>query len=120
LQLAGQDDETAMAAALASLEGLCLGDLARRLPEELSGGQSQSVAVARALVCRPRLIIADEPTGQLDHVAATSVLDALDRAAASTGAALVVSTHDPAVADRFQQRWPMVDGTIEPMATWGR
>ncbi|MEA2827218.1 MAG: lipoprotein-releasing system ATP-binding protein [Actinomycetota bacterium] len=118
LQLAGVDDAVAMAAALQALEQLGLGAVARQLPEELSGGQSQRVAVARALVGSPRLIVADEPTGRLDHAAAASVLDALDHAAAAVGAALVVSTHDPVVADRFRKRWVMADGKIESMGVW--
>jgi ABC-type lipoprotein export system ATPase subunit len=120
LQLAGEDDEPAMAAAMQALARLGLGDVARHLPEELSGGQSQRVAVARALVGSPRLIVADEPTGQLDHEAAGSVLDALEHAAASAGAALIVSTHDPVVADRFEERWVMADGRIESMGVWAR
>ncbi|MEA2685380.1 MAG: lipoprotein-releasing system ATP-binding protein [Actinomycetota bacterium] len=113
LQLAGVDDETALAAALEALDALGLGAVARQLPEELSGGQSQRVAVARALVGKPQLIVADEPTGQLDRAAADSVLDALEHMSDATGAALVVSTHDPAVAARFSVRWLMADGRIE-------
>jgi ABC-type lipoprotein export system ATPase subunit len=113
LQLAGVDDATAMASALEALDRLGLAGVARQLPEELSGGQAQRVAVARALVGAPMLIVADEPTGQLDHAGAASVLDALEEAAAGAGAALVVSTHDPVVADRFPERWVMADGRIE-------
>jgi putative ABC transport system ATP-binding protein len=116
LQLAGVDDGTAMAAALQALGELGLGAVARQLPEELSGGQAQRVAVARALVGRPQLIVADEPTGQLDHGAAASVLEALEQAAGAAGAALVVSTHDPVVAGRFTERWVMADGRIEATA----
>ncbi|MEA2843642.1 MAG: hypothetical protein QOJ69_1313 [Actinomycetota bacterium] len=115
LQLAGEDDEPAMATALHALDRLGLGAVALQLPEELSGGQSQRVAVARALVGRPRLIVADEPTGQLDHTAAAAVLDALEAVATTVGAALVVSTHDPAVADRLEEQWVMADGRIESM-----
>ena len=113
LQLAGVDDAKAMASALEVLDGLGLAGVARQLPEELSGGQAQRVAVARALVGGPALIVADEPTGQLDHVAAATVLDALEQAATAAGAALVVSTHDPVVAGRFAERWVMADGRIE-------
>jgi putative ABC transport system ATP-binding protein len=120
LQLAGTDDAVAISAARGTLEQLGLGEIGRHLPEELSGGQSQRVAVARALVAQPRLIVADEPTGQLDHGAGAAVLDALEHAAATTGAALVVSTHDPVVAERFAQRWSMADGTIESIAAWAR
>jgi predicted ABC-type transport system involved in lysophospholipase L1 biosynthesis ATPase subunit len=68
--------------------------------------------MARALAGRPALLIADEPTGQLDHATAAWVLDALDESAAATGAAVVVSTHDPVVAARFGERWTMADGAI--------
>jgi putative ABC transport system ATP-binding protein len=118
LLLRGMPDGAAMSRARDALDALGLGALARLLPEELSGGQAQRVAVARALAPEPRLVIADEPTGQLDHVAAGAVIASLNDAAAASGAAIVVSTHDAAIADLFAERWIMADGTIE--AAWGR
>ncbi|MCU1487374.1 MAG: transporter ATP-binding protein [Actinomycetia bacterium] len=112
LLLAGIGDAEATVSAWAALERLGLADLARLLPEELSGGQAQRVGIARALAGRPSLVVADEPTGQLDHATAAAVLDALDDAAAETGAAVLVSTHDPLVAERFDERWTIADGTI--------
>jgi ABC-type lipoprotein export system ATPase subunit len=112
LILAGASDEAARAAAAAALALLDLGSLAAKLPEELSGGQAQRVAVATVLASTPRLILADEPTGQLDHEAATAVVAALLATAQETSAALVVSTHDPRVAERFPGRWHMVDGQL--------
>lgn len=112
LLLAGVGEAEATVSAWAALERLGLADLARLLPEELSGGQAQRVGMARALAGRPTLVIADEPTGQLDHATAAAVLDGLDAAAADTGAAVLISTHDPVVAARFDEQWTIADGTI--------
>jgi putative ABC transport system ATP-binding protein len=112
LLLAGSGEAEATVSAWGALERLGLDGVARALPEELSGGQAQRVGMARALAGRPALLIADEPTGQLDHATAAWVLDALDESAAATGAAVVVSTHDPVVAARFGERWTMADGAI--------
>jgi putative ABC transport system ATP-binding protein len=114
LLLAGVDRAEARERALRALADLGLADLAPKLPEELSGGQAQRVAVARVLAGRPRLILADEPTGQLDHETGTHVLDVLLHAADRLGAAVVVSTHDPVVADRLTTRWTVADGRLHP------
>lgn len=103
----------ARAAAGDALARLYLADLADKLPEELSGGQAQRVALARALVARPRLMLADEPTGQLDHQTAQHVFDELFAALAGTDTALVVATHDRAIAERLQQTWHMQHGILE-------
>ncbi|MFD9738251.1 ABC transporter ATP-binding protein [Umezawaea sp. NPDC059074] len=112
LLLEGVPPVDARARALEALRLLDLDDLADQLPEELSGGQAQRVAVARVLAQRPRLIIADEPTGKLDHRAADHVVSVLLRTADEIGAALVVSTHDPLVARHFAQRWQVRDGAL--------
>lgn len=112
LLLAGVDDGEARARALAALRAVGVADLGSALPEEVSGGQAQRVAVARVLACRPRLILADEPTGQLDRATATVLVDALLAAADELDAALLVATHDPVVADLFEERWEMVDGLL--------
>lgn len=106
-------DPSARDQAVDALTTLGIDDLAGKLPEELSGGQAQRVAVARVLASRPRLILADEPTGRLDHAAGGLVIDVLTAAADELGAGLVVSTHDPTVADRFSTRWRMTDGSLE-------
>jgi len=121
LLLAGRREADATRAATAALEQLGLGPVARLLPEELSGGQAQRVAVARALASRPRLLVADEPTGQLDRASARAVIDAIQAACSEMGAAVVLSTHDPAVAARFPTRWQMTDGGLHPEASaWSR
>jgi ABC-type lipoprotein export system ATPase subunit len=112
LILGGAGPDDARERACAALGRLGLAELHTKLPEELSGGQMQRVAIARALAQRPRLLLADEPTGQLDQHTATQVVDVLMEVAAETEAALVVSTHDPAVAARLDQDWPVADGRL--------
>jgi ABC-type lipoprotein export system ATPase subunit len=111
--LAGIEEGAALAAARHALDRLGLASLAGRLPEELSGGQMQRVAVARVLAGQPRLILADEPTGQLDHTAGTAVVQALQEAAGLLGAALVLTTHDPAIARLLPVGWTMADGRLQ-------
>lgn len=94
------------------LATLGLEELTDRLPDEMSGGERQRVAVARALVHEPRLILADEPTGSLDSDNAQTVVDLLLQAQAQAGATLVVITHDPAVAERLGKRVALRDGAI--------
>jgi putative ABC transport system ATP-binding protein/lipoprotein-releasing system ATP-binding protein len=112
LLLAGRTEERAREGARAALERLGLGELFEKLPEEISGGQAQRVAVARALTGAPLLLLADEPTGQLDHGNAAEVVDVLEEAARHSSAALVVATHDPEVAERLPQHWVMRDGRL--------
>ncbi|MGW5129518.1 ATP-binding cassette domain-containing protein, partial [Streptomyces sp. NPDC004069] len=112
LVLTGMPDDRAREAALAALALVDAADLADRLPEEISGGQAQRVTAARVLAQAPRVILADEPTGRLDHATGSRVLDALLTAADETGAALVVTTHDPAVAARLTARRTMRDGRL--------
>jgi putative ABC transport system ATP-binding protein len=100
-----------------ALERVGVAALAAKLPEEISGGQAQRVAVARVLAQRPRLILADEPTGQLDHTAGRRLLDALLDATDHLGAALVVTTHDRAVADRLDTHWAMHEGRLHTTLT---
>jgi ABC-type lipoprotein export system ATPase subunit len=97
---------------MAALHDIGLDELAARLPEELSGGQAQRVAVARALAVQPRVILADEPTGQLDSAHAAQVVGLVLDAATMLGAALVLSTHDLTIAERLPERWRMADGLM--------
>ncbi|MEY2583649.1 MAG: putative transport system ATP-binding protein [Ilumatobacteraceae bacterium] len=117
LLLEGVNRNEAREAALSALKRLGLEPLATKLPEELSGGQAQRVAVARVLAGRPQLILADEPTGQLDHASGEVVMDALIATAIDIGAALIVNTHDAAVADRLTRRWTMHSGRLVEKAT---
>jgi putative ABC transport system ATP-binding protein/lipoprotein-releasing system ATP-binding protein len=124
LVLGGLHNADARAAAHRALELLGLGELAEKLPEELSGGQAQRVAVSRAVAGAPRLILADEPTGQLDRANGAAVMDVLLVAAEHAGAALVVSTHDPTVAHRLPDVWEMHSGRLvtgrQELVTWSR
>jgi putative ABC transport system ATP-binding protein len=86
------------------LHAVGLGELGERLPAQLSGGQLQRVAIARALVHRPSLLLADEPTGNLDPTTAAQVMDVLQQQATQTGAALVLVTHSEAAAARAQRQ----------------
>jgi len=117
LLFGGQDDGTAMVESLAALDLVGIGDLAAKLPDELSGGQSQRVAIARVLAVRPTLILADEPTGKLDHHNAQRVISVLLDAATAIGAAVVIATHDPAVADQLREHWTMRDGQLTTTTT---
>ena len=114
LVLDGAADGDARRLAGEALAQLGLDELANKLPEEISGGQAQRVAVARALAGDPRLILADEPTGQLDRASGAAVVDVLLAAASHTDAALVIATHDPTIADRMPQRWQMEGGRLAP------
>jgi ABC-type lipoprotein export system ATPase subunit len=112
LVLSGVPDGAAHPRARQALAALDLVDLAEKLPEEISGGQAQRAAIARALAGEPLLILADEPTGQLDHASGAAVVDVLLTAADRTNAGLVVATHDPSVAERLAERWEMHDGRL--------
>lgn len=98
--------------AAALLASFGLAELADKLPEELSGGQAQRVAMARALAIGPKLVLADEPTGQLDSITAQFFFDAVLDRLDGTGVALVVATHDEAVAARMATRWTMDHGRL--------
>jgi ABC-type lipoprotein export system ATPase subunit len=111
--LSKRDEAEARPAALRTLEKLGLSAIANKLPGEISGGQMQSVAAARAIVCEPRLILADEPTGQLDSVTASKLIEELFDSVANSGAALIVATHDLTIASRVRTQWRMIHGKLE-------
>ncbi len=109
-RLAGRADP-ARIAALAGALGLD-GQM-RKYPEQLSGGQQQRVAIARALAARPRLVLADEPTGNLDEATAAGVLDEMLALVTDTGAALLLVTHSPGLAARMGRQVHLRRGRLE-------
>jgi putative ABC transport system ATP-binding protein len=110
LELAGESDAWARAAA--ELESVGLGHRLSHYPAQLSGGEQQRVAVARAMAPRPPLIFADEPTGNLDTATGEQIADLLFTRRAETGATLIVITHDPALAERCERIVTLADGRI--------
>jgi putative ABC transport system ATP-binding protein len=88
-----------------------LSERSHHRPDQLSGGQRQRVAIARATILRPQLLLADEPTGNLDHATGLEVLDILEQLRRN-GMTVVIVTHDPEVGDRTNRRIRMVDGKI--------
>ncbi len=113
LLLSGQPARTAEPAARAALERVGLGPRLRHYPQQLSGGEMQRGAVARALVHRPAILIADEPTGNLDSDNGQRVLELLTELNRETGVALLLATHAPEVAAAAHRVIRMRDGRIE-------
>jgi putative ABC transport system ATP-binding protein len=103
------------ATAAAALERVGLAERAGHYPRQLSGGEQQRVAIARAFAPNPRILFADEPTGNLDAVTGERIIDLLLDLRSATGAALVLVTHDPALAARCDRRLQMHAGQLEPM-----
>ena len=110
--LAGSNADEVRSDASEILGALHLSALADKLPEEISGGQAQRAAVARSLITRPALILADEPTGQLDHHTAKHLLNLLLRRIKGSDTALVIATHDPFVASRMETQWTIDHGVL--------
>ena len=110
LELAGMADASARAAT--ELEAVGLGHRMTHYPAQLSGGEQQRVAIARATAPRPRLIFADEPTGNLDAATGSQIIDLLLARRAETGATLVIITHDAALAARCERVVTLGDGRI--------
>ena len=112
LELAGIADP--FGRARAELEAVGLGARLSHYPAQLSGGEQQRVGIARATVCRPVLLFADEPTGNLDAATGAAIVDLLFAQAAETGATLVLITHDTMLAARCGRVIEMCDGRIAP------
>jgi putative ABC transport system ATP-binding protein len=100
------------ARAMTRLEGVGLADRAGHRPDELSGGERQRVAIARALVNEPKLILADEPTGNLDQTTGTQIIDLLRGLQSHRDLTLVLVTHDPQIALKAGRTVQMVDGRL--------
>lgn len=107
--------------AMRMLTAVGLGDRADSRPEQLSGGQQQRVAIARALVVEPALLLADEPTGNLDSASAAEILEVLLEVQQRFSATLIIATHDSRVAEQCDRVVQVRDGRVEPlMAEAGR
>jgi putative ABC transport system ATP-binding protein len=117
LELAGIAD--AFCRARAELEGVGLGHRLSHYPGQLSGGEQQRVGIARATACRPVLLFADEPTGNLDAATGAAIVDLLFAQAAETGATLVLITHDVTLAARCNRVIEMKDGRISSPLPFG-
>ena len=109
----GHVDATAMEHARAVLTAVGLGPAMSKKPSELSGGMQQRVALARALVLQPPLVLADEPTGNLDRASSDEVFALMRRLHAEQKTSFVIVTHDPRLAERCDRVIELVDGRIE-------
>lgn len=114
LVLGGMGMRQAQAQALPWLERVGLGDRLEHTPERLSGGERQRLAIARALAARPRLILADEPTGSLDSTRSREVVDLLHEVAHERGATVLLVTHDEEAAALADRRYSLRDGRLQP------
>jgi lipoprotein-releasing system ATP-binding protein len=113
LRIAGMKQEAARARAATLLTELGLGDRLKHQPAQLSGGERQRVAVARALANRPRLLLADEPTGNLDPTTSQTVFEALYRLVKDTGVAALIATHNMELAGHMDRVFAIKDGHLE-------
>ena len=109
--LKGEDEDIERATAL--LESVGLKDRLDHLPSQLSGGEQQRVALARAFMIKPKILFADEPTGNLDQQTAAKIVELLFELNSSHGTTLVLVTHDPKLAQRCQRTLKMHVGQIE-------
>ena len=113
LTLQGVSNATAKPKVIKALELLGMTHRLKSLPKMLSGGEQQRVALARAFICQPALLLADEPTGNLDQHTGEKIADLLFRMNQESGSSLVIVTHDTALAARCQRQLRMTAGKLE-------
>ena len=110
---AGIDKPTRRQRAREALDRMGLGERLQHLPNQLSGGQAQRVAIARALVTRPSLLLADEPTGNVDSATSREIMSLLDRLNREEGLTIILITHEPEVAAHASRQMILRDGRLE-------
>ena len=115
-ELAGVPTRETVRRGRALLEEVGLAERGHDFPDRLSGGEQQRVAIARAIVQNPRLVLADEPTGNLDDATGQAVLDLLDRVTRRAGKTLILATHSPQVAARADRVFAIEDGHLVPLS----
>ena len=120
MRIGGVSAREAQARAEALLETLGLKDRALHQPAQMSGGEQQRVALARALANRPRLLLADEPTGNLDPATSQAVFEALQAAVRETGVAALIATHNMELAGHMDRVFALRDGHLEERPAEGR
>jgi lipoprotein-releasing system ATP-binding protein len=120
MRICGVSAREAQARAEALLETLGLKDRALHQPAQMSGGEQQRVALARALANRPRLLLADEPTGNLDPATSQTVFEALQAAVRETGVAALIATHNMELAGHMDRVFALRDGHLEERPAEGR
>lgn len=118
LRIAGADPAERSAQVSRLLERVGLAGHAKQRPNELSGGQQQRVGIARALAAAPRVLLADEPTGQLDSHTAAAMIDLIATIAHEDGLAVLLSTHDPSIVARADRVLELHDGVLRAGAAF--
>jgi lipoprotein-releasing system ATP-binding protein len=116
MRIAGVREGEARRRATAQLTALGLGQRVTHQPAQLSGGEQQRVAIARALANSPRLLLADEPTGNLDPATSQAVFEALRELAKTTGVAALIATHNMELAGHMDRVFALKDGHLEQRA----
>lgn len=111
-RIAGESNNASQEAAIDLLQSLDLGERLDHFPSSLSGGEQQRVAIARALAASPSLILADEPTGNLDEETAARVFDLFVKSVREKGVAAIIATHDRALASKMDRQLTLTDGQL--------